>query len=75
MCTITATEWKKNFGKYMELALTEDIIITKNGKPNLKVSNVKSDSFERLTNHFIGAFNEEDADFNDPRIAHMLGKL
>lgn len=30
---ITATEFKKNLGKYLELVENEDITITKNGKP------------------------------------------
>ena len=29
---ITATEFKKNLGKYLEMAEKEDILITKNGK-------------------------------------------
>ena len=29
---ITATEFKLNMGKYLELVQTEDIMITKNGK-------------------------------------------
>ena len=38
---ITATEFKTNFGKYLEIiALSqEDIFITKNGKTIAKVSN------------------------------------
>ena len=32
MTTITATELKENLGKYLVLAQTEDIEITKNGK-------------------------------------------
>ena len=30
--TITATEFKNNMGKYLDLLQTEDITITKNGK-------------------------------------------
>lgn len=29
---ITATEFKTNFGKYIEMAVSQDIYITKNGK-------------------------------------------
>ena len=29
---ITATEFKTNLGKYLELAIAQDIFITKNGK-------------------------------------------
>lgn len=29
---VTATEFKTNFGKYLDLLLSEDIFITRNGK-------------------------------------------
>lgn len=32
MCTITATELKKNLGKYMQLGQTEEIEVTNRGK-------------------------------------------
>ena len=32
MCYITATEFKKNLGHYMELSHAEDIYVTKNNK-------------------------------------------
>lgn len=34
---VTATEFKANFGKYLELIAKEDIIITRNGKTVAKV--------------------------------------
>ena len=37
MCTITATEFKENFGKYLELGRKEDILVTKNGKPLVRI--------------------------------------
>lgn len=37
--SITATELKLNLGKYLSLAETEDIFITKNGKVVAKLSN------------------------------------
>lgn len=40
---ITATELKNNLGKYLLLAETEDIYITKNGKVVAKLSNPKQD--------------------------------
>jgi prevent-host-death family protein len=40
---ITATDFKNNLGKYLALAATEDIIITKNGKSVAKLSNTKQD--------------------------------
>ena len=36
--TITATELKNNLGKYLILAATEDIFITKNGKTIAKLT-------------------------------------
>ena len=32
MCTITSTEFKKNFGKYSKMAEKEEIIVTNHGK-------------------------------------------
>ena len=37
--SITATELKMNLGKYLQLAESEDIFITKNGKVVAKLSN------------------------------------
>jgi prevent-host-death family protein len=36
---ITATELKSNLGKYLELAASEDILISKNGQITAKLSN------------------------------------
>lgn len=41
--SITATELKLNLGKYLLLAETEDIYITKNGKVVAKLSNPNQD--------------------------------
>ena len=41
--SITATELKSNLGKYLMLAATEDIFITKNGKVVAKLSNPHQD--------------------------------
>ncbi len=45
---ITATELKTNIGKYLQLAETEDIIITKNNKPVVKLTNLKENKLELL---------------------------
>ena len=37
--SITATEFKTNLGKYLMLAATEDIFISKNGKIIAKLTN------------------------------------
>lgn len=36
---VTATEFKTNFGKYLEMVMQEDIFITRNGKTIAKVVN------------------------------------
>lgn len=41
--SITATELKSNLGKYLLLAATEDIFITRNGKIVAKLSNPYQD--------------------------------
>lgn len=41
--SITATEFKSNMGKYLEMAATEDIFITKNGKVVAKLTNPYQD--------------------------------
>ncbi len=46
---VTATEFKTNFGKYMDLLLQEDIFITKNGKTVAKVSNPQISAVEALS--------------------------
>ncbi len=37
--SITATELKENLGKYLQLAASEDIFITRNGKVVAKLTN------------------------------------
>lgn len=44
--SITATELKMNLGKYLKLAESEDIFITKNGKVVAKLSNPNADRVE-----------------------------
>ena len=52
--TITAPEFKKNLGKYMQLALSEDVYITKNGTILVKMSNPNKDKVDIL-NSLVGA--------------------
>ena len=40
---VTATEFKNNFGKYLDLIEHEDIFITRNGKVVAKLSNPHQD--------------------------------
>ena len=41
--SITATELKRNLGRYLLIAATEDVFITKNGKVIAKLSNPNQD--------------------------------
>lgn len=60
MCVITATELKQNLKKYMELSLTEDVIVKKNNKVLTMLTNpLKQD---------------EEVDFDDA-IAFLRGCL
>ena len=43
---ITATELKANLGKYLDLAESEDILISKNGRITAKLVNPFSDRLE-----------------------------
>ena len=47
--TITATEFKTNFGKYLEMVFKEDIFITKNGKIVAKVTQPQNEKIAALT--------------------------
>lgn len=45
---VTATEFKTNFGKYLELIAEEDIFITRNGKTVAKVVNPQVSAVDSL---------------------------
>lgn len=46
--TVTATEFKTNVGKYLDLIAEEDIFITRNGKIIAKVVNPQSSAVDSL---------------------------
>lgn len=50
--SITATELKMNLGKYLLLAETEDVFITKNGKVVAKLTNPNADRVEMAKSLF-----------------------
>lgn len=50
--SITATELKKNLGKYLLLAETIDIFITRNGKVVAKLTNPNQDRVNRAESLF-----------------------
>ena len=54
---ITATEFKVNFGKYLEMATQENLTITKNGKVIAEVSAPKSNAVDALSGIFAGKLN------------------
>lgn len=45
---VTATEFKTNFGKYLDLIAKEDIFITQNGKTIAKVVNPQVSAVDSL---------------------------
>lgn len=45
---VTATEFKTNFGKYLEMIAKEDIFITRNGKTVAKVVNPQVSAVDSL---------------------------
>ena len=51
---ITATEFKLNLGKYLNLVLTEDIWITRNGKMIAKMVNPNVSSVDAISGVLAG---------------------
>jgi prevent-host-death family protein len=49
---VSATEFKNNLGKYLTLALKEDIFITKNGKKIAKLTSPTQDKIEMARSLF-----------------------
>ena len=45
---VTATEFKTNFGKYLDMLTKEDIFITRNGKTIAKVINPQASAVDSL---------------------------
>lgn len=66
---ITATEFKANLGKYLTLVVTEDILITKNGKPIAKLSKPTNDS---ITDSLIGIIPNDSIDLEKARTERLL---
>lgn len=65
--TITATELKKNLGKYLELALDEDVVISKNGKETVVLTRNNSDAFNYLDG-LLKDFNYDQEDINQSEL-------
>lgn len=56
---VTATEFKTNLGKYLELAVSQDIFITKNGK---NIARLTSPSVNKLAvlDNLVGIVLQDD---------------
>ena len=51
---VTATEFKLNLGKYLELVMKEDVWITKNGKTVAKLINPNVSQVDAITGVLAG---------------------
>ena len=51
---VTATEFKVNFGKYLEIVRSEDIWITKNGKTVAKLINPNVSAVDSIAGVLAG---------------------
>ncbi len=63
---ITATELKTNIGKYLRLAETQDIIITKNNKPIVKLSSLRENKLDILDS-LVGIVQDDGYTLDDAR--------
>ncbi len=63
---VTATEFKTNFGKYLDLLTQEDIFITKNGKTIAKVVNPNVSAVDSISGLLAGKL-PDDFDAEDLR--------
>ena len=52
---VTATEFKTNFGKYLEILAREDIFITKKGKTVAKMINPNVNAVDEISGILSGA--------------------
>lgn len=56
---ITATEFKTNFGKYLDLLMNEDIYITKNGKTVAKMVNPNVSAVDSISGILAGKISND----------------
>jgi prevent-host-death family protein len=78
---IALSELKLNVGRYVDLAETEDIIITKYGKPAAKIIRyVKTPWFEKEIPETLTSFSQlrgtipDDIDLDEIKSERILGK-
>lgn len=60
--TVTATDFKRNFGKYLALLAEEDIFITQDGKTVAKVVNPQVSAVDSLRGMLKGIPRDIDMD-------------
>lgn len=70
--SITATELKKNLGKYLLLSATEDVFITKNGRVIAKLTNPYQNRVDTAKSLF--GILPENADFEEAREERLKSK-
>ena len=63
--TVTATEFKTNLGKYLEIVYDEDILITKNGKIIAQLSKPQFNKLAALRSLVGIANNGTDVSLNE----------
>jgi hypothetical protein len=56
---VTDVEFNTNFGKYLELLLTEDIFITRNGKTVAKVVNPQISAVDSISGLLKGKVSDD----------------
>ena len=59
---VTATEFKTNFGKYLDMLTKEDIFITRNGKTIAKVINPQVSAVDSLRGMLKNVLSDIDMD-------------
>lgn len=70
--SITATELKKNLGKYLMLSATEDVFITKNGRIIAKLTNPHQNRVDTARSLF--GILPSDADIETARMERLDAK-
>lgn len=70
--SITATELKKNLGKYLTLSETEDVFITKNGRVIAKLTNPHQNRIDTAKSLF--GILPPDASIDDTRAERLESK-
>lgn len=69
--SVTATELKLNLGKYLKLAQSEDVLVTKNGKVVVKLTNPNQDRMD-IVNSLYGMLSA-DTSLEDARLERLRG--